>query len=75
MSTTNKTISKEWHEFCNCKCRLDPSLFNNKQRWNKDKCWYKSKELIDKVVCDKRFLWNLVILNATAINHVILENI
>ena len=26
----------EWHETCKCKCRLDASVCNNKQRWNKD---------------------------------------
>ena len=23
---------------CKCKCRLDVSVCNNKQRWNDDKC-------------------------------------
>ena len=27
-----------WHETCKYKCRLDPSVRNNKQRWNNDKC-------------------------------------
>ena len=31
---------------------------NNKQGWNKDKCRCKCKELIDKGVCDKGFIWN-----------------
>ena len=30
------------------KCRLDASVYNNKQRWNKDKCRYECKELMDK---------------------------
>ena len=41
-----------------CRCRLDPSFCNNNQRWNKDKCRYESKELTDKVICDKEFIWN-----------------
>ena len=41
-----------------CKCRLDPSVFNNKQRWNEDKCRCECNELIDKGVCDKAFIWN-----------------
>ena len=41
-----------------CKCRLDESVCNNKQRWNEDKCGCECKELIDKVVCDKGFIWN-----------------
>ena len=41
-----------------CKCRLDASVFNNKQRWNDDKCRCECKKLIDKGVCDKGFIWN-----------------
>ena len=29
-----------------------------KQRWNKDKCWGESKELINKGICDKGLNWN-----------------
>ena len=38
MSRTNETRHKKWHETCKCKCRLDASVCNNKQRWNDDKC-------------------------------------
>ena len=34
-----------------CKC------LQHKQRWNNDKCRYKCKELIDKGICDKGFIW------------------
>ena len=34
-------------------------LFNNKQRWNNDKCRFECKELIDKGIWDKGFTWNL----------------
>ena len=44
---TNETKYMYWHETCKCKCRLDVSVCNNKQRWNKDKCRYECKELID----------------------------
>ena len=30
-----------------------------KQRWNKNKCRCKCKDLIDKGICDKGFIWNL----------------
>ena len=56
MSRTNETRHKEWHEAC--KCRLDASVCNNKQRWNEYKCRCECKELIDKGVCDKGFIWN-----------------
>ena len=56
MSRTNETRHIEWHETCNC--RLDAIVCNNKQRWNKDKCRCECKELIDKGICDKGFIWN-----------------
>ena len=58
MSRTNETRHIKWHKTCKCKCRLDASVCNNKQRWNKDKCRCECKELIDKEICDKRFIWN-----------------
>ena len=58
MSRTNETRHIEWHKTCKCKCRLDPSVCNNKQHWNEDKCRCECKELIDKGVCDKGFIWN-----------------
>ena len=45
-------------ETCKCKCRLDGSVCNNKQRQNNSKCQCKCKELIDKGVCNKGFIWN-----------------
>ena len=32
MSRTNETRHIKWHETCKCKCRLDASVCNNKQR-------------------------------------------
>ena len=58
MSRTNETRHIKWHKTCKCKCRLDASICNNKQRWNDDKCRRKCKELIDKGTCDKGFIWN-----------------
>ena len=58
MSRTNETRHIKWHEMCKCKCRLDASVCNNKQRWNDDKCRCECKELIDKGVCDKGCIWN-----------------
>ena len=54
ISRTNKTRQIEWHK--TCKCRLNKSVFNTKQRWNEDKCRCECKELIDKDVCDKGFI-------------------
>ena len=58
ISRTNETRYIEWHGTSKCKCRLDASVCNSKQRWNEDKCRCKCKELIDKVICDKGFNWN-----------------
>ena len=41
-----------------CKCRLDASIFNNKQRWNDDKCRSECNKLVHKGVCDEGFIWN-----------------
>ena len=58
MSRSNETRHVEWNQNCQCRCRLDASIFNNKQRWIKDKCRCECKELIDKGRCDKGFIWN-----------------
>ena len=58
ISRTNETRHIKWHETCKCKCRLDANVYNNKQRWNDDKCRCECKELIDKGVCDKEYIWN-----------------
>ena len=58
MSRTNETRHIKWHETCKCKCNLDASVCNNKQRWNDGKCRCECKELIHKGVCDKGYVWN-----------------
>ena len=37
MSRTNETRYIKWHETCECKCRSDASVCNNKQRCNEDR--------------------------------------
>ena len=58
LSRTNEKRHIKWHETCKCKCRLDATVCNNKQRWNKDKCRRECKELTDIGICNKRFIWN-----------------
>ena len=58
MSRTNETRHIKWYKTCKCRCGLDSSVCNNKQRWNEDKCRCECKELIDKRICDKGFIWN-----------------
>ena len=58
-SRTNETRYIKLHETSKCKCRVDASVCNNKQRHNIDKCICECKELIDKRICDKGFNCNL----------------
>ena len=76
MSRTKETRYIKWHETCTCKCILDVSVCNNKQRWNEDKCRCEGKELIEKGICEDRDLFGiLAIVNVNMINHVMPENI
>ena len=59
ISRINETTRHtEWHETCKCECKFGANVCNNRQRWNKDKCRFECKELIDKAVCDIGFTWN-----------------
>ena len=58
MTLTNGTRSIKWHETCKCISRLNKIICNNKKRQNEDKYRCECKELTDKRVCDKRFIWN-----------------
>ena len=58
MSGTNEKRYIEWHETCKCECKFGANACNNKQRRNKDQCRCECKELVDKGVCDKGFIWN-----------------
>ena len=58
MSKTNETRFIEWHETCKCECKFGINVCNNKQRWNINKCRCRCKQLIDKGVYDKGFIWN-----------------
>ena len=37
MSGTNEARHIEWHKSCECKCRLDASVCNNKKSLNNEK--------------------------------------
>ena len=58
MSRTIETRHIECNKTCKCKCRLEASVCNNKQRWSKDKCRCDCTELIDRGICNKSFIWN-----------------
>ena len=59
ISRTNETRYIKWHETFQSKCTLDEILLcNNKQRWNEDKWRFECKEQVEKVIWNKRFIWN-----------------
>ena len=70
---TNETRSIKLHETYKCTCRLNKVICNNKQKCNKDQCRCECKELINKGVCDKGYLIQLIV-SVSVINHVILVN-
>ena len=58
MSRTDETRHIDWHETRKSEHKFGANICNNKQRWNRDKCRWECKELIDKGVRDKGFIWN-----------------
>ena len=58
MSRTNETRYTEWHGTCKCKCRLDTSVCNDKERWNKVCLCVYVCVCACVCVCDKGFIWN-----------------
>ena len=51
MLGVNETRVLVYHELCECKCRLNKSVCNSKQKWNHDECKCDSKELGDWGSC------------------------
>ena len=47
MSRENETKCLVRHESCECKCRLNEDVYNSKQKWNRNKCRCRGKELVD----------------------------
>ena len=58
MSGINEIRILVQHDSCECKCGLNESVCNWKQKWNRDKCQCECKELDDWSSCEKRCLWN-----------------
>ena len=75
MPRTNETRYVEYHETCKCECKFGENVCNNKRRWNKNKCRYECKELIDKKYVIKDLFGILVIVSVNVIKRVILVNI
>ena len=74
MSRPKETRHIKWHETCKCKCRLDASVCNDKQRWNDYRCRCECKELIDKGYAIRDLFGILVNVSVNVVNHVKLEN-
>ena len=55
ISFINETKQIKWHESCKCECKLNASVCNNKQKWNKHKC---RCECIKLDRCSEEFSWN-----------------
>ena len=75
MSRTIETRHIEWKETYKCKCRLDASFCNNKQRWNKDNINVNVSIYLRKEDMIKDLFGILIIVIVNVINHMMLENI
>ena len=55
----NETRNVLWHENCKCACRLNSSVCNNKQIWNRYTCRCDCNEDFASIVnCTKGYTWN-----------------
>ena len=58
MPWVNETRFLVQHWPCECKCRLNESECNSKQKWNHDECWCECKELDNWRSCKNDYMWN-----------------
>ena len=58
MSGVNETRFLVQYESYECKCGLNESVRNSKQKWNHDECRCDWKELDDWSSCVKDYMWN-----------------
>ena len=58
MSGTNETRFRVQHDWSECKCGLNESLCNLKQKWNHDEYRCECKELDEWSSCKKDCIWN-----------------
>ena len=55
----NETLNVLWHESCKCVCKLNSSICNNKQIWNRDTCICDCNEDFAGIInCAKGYTWN-----------------
>ena len=72
MWKTNETRHIKYHETYKCRCRLDASFSNNKQRWIKIKADVNVKNWSTKEFVIKDLFG--ILANVNVINYVMLEN-
>ena len=72
MWRTNETRHIKYHETYKCRCRLDASFSNNKQRWIKIKADVNVKNWSTKEFVIKDLFG--ILANVNVINYVMLEN-
>ena len=55
----NETRNVLWHESCKCVCRLNSSVWNNKQIWNSNTCKCDCNEDFAGIInCTNGYMWN-----------------
>ena len=58
MPGVNKARLFVQHEWCVCKCGLNESVCNSRQKWNHDEYWCECKELDEWISCKNDYMWN-----------------
>ena len=56
MSRVNKLRFSVRHELSECKCGLNESVYNSKQKWNHNECRCERKEFNDWNSCKEVYL-------------------
>ena len=58
MLGVNRTRFLGQHISCKSQCRYNENMYYSKQRWNREKCRFKYKELDDWISCKKGYKTN-----------------
>ena len=75
MSVVNESRFLVQNESCQCKCGINESLCNSKQKWNHNECRCECKELDDSVSCKNDYMCNHRMCDCKCNKHVKLKNI
>ena len=58
MSQVNEARFLVQHKSCECKCGLNESVSNSKQKWSHNKCRCDCKKLDDQKFCKSHYIQN-----------------